>query len=205
MTIWDDLHQAYFVGVFDIFRRYWRAYGGARAVLLSPYFHVALLLTAILWRYWSRNPWWDVALSAIPSLLGFTLAGFTIWLGFGSQRFRELLSQPATDGRPSIYVRVSAAFVHFVVTQIVALVGALLAKAVDFTPEASSTVQTWLAWLAILGHGLGFLVFVYAIMTALAAAMGVFRVASWQDCVASSESVRQSEPGNSNIPPEPPR
>jgi len=67
MSLWHDLRRAYVEGVFDVLRRYWCAYGGARAVLLSPYFHAALLLTALLWPYWLRLPWWDVALAAMPS------------------------------------------------------------------------------------------------------------------------------------------
>jgi hypothetical protein len=77
--------------------------------------------------------------------------------------------------------------VHFVVTQILALVLALIAKALDFTPAVPASVQGLIDTLVPWGHGLGFLLFVYAIMTALAAAMGVFRVATWQDMVHRSE------------------
>ncbi len=185
--MWPALREAYADGVFEVFHRYWRAYGGARALALSPYFHAAALLTALLAPYWLRQPWWDVALSAMPSLLGFTLAGFTIWLGLGSPRLRELMSRPGADGAPSVYVQVAATFVHFVVTQILALVLALIAKALDFTPAVPASVRSWIEALAPWGHGLGFLVFVYAIMTALAAAMGVFRVATWQDMVHGSD------------------
>lgn len=189
--MWQALREAYVEGVFVVFRRYWRAYGGMRALALSPYLHVAILLTVLLAPYWLNRPWWEVALSAVPSLLGFTLAGFTIWLGFGNARLRELISRPMADGRCSVYVQVSAAFVHFVVVQVLALVVALAAKALDFVPEVSTATRAWIEWLAPLGHGIGFMAFVYAVMTALAAAMGVFRAATWQDMAhgaAPSES-----------------
>lgn len=191
--MWPALREAYADGVFEVFRRYWRAYGGIRALALSPYFHVAALLTALLAPYWLHQPWWDVALSAMPSLLGFTLAGFTIWLGLGSPRLRELMSRPGADGAPSVYVQVAATFVHFVVTQILALVLALVAKALDFVPAVPASVQGLIDTLVPWGHGLGFLVFVYAIMTALAAAMGVFRVATWQDIVHCSDGGDRSD------------
>lgn len=76
---------------------------------------------------------------------------------------------------------------HFVVTQILALLLALIAKALDFTPAVPASVRSWIEALAPWGHGLGFLLFVYAIMTALAAAMGVFRMATWQDMVHGSD------------------
>lgn len=182
MSSWRAIRSSY-AGVGEIFRRYWRAYGGLRVILLSPYFHAALLLTALLSPYWVNKPWWEVALSVMPNLLGFTLAGFTIWLGFGSERFRALVSQPGEDGSPSIYVQVSASFVHFVVMQVAGLLAAAIALAASTIPAPSGLPGVIVGRLATVGQGAGFLLFVYAIATALAAAMGVFRVASWQDMV----------------------
>ncbi len=186
MSLWRAIRSSY-AGVGEIFCRYWRVYGGWRDVLLSPYFHSALLLTALLWPYWSVHPWWQVALSVIPNLLGFTLAGFTIWLGFGSERFRALVAQPGEDGSPSIYVQVSATFVHFVVMQIAALLAAALALASSVIPAPDGNLGALIGRLVPMGHGAGFLLFVYAITTALAAAMGVFRVATWQDMVNAGD------------------
>ncbi|WP_156137249.1 hypothetical protein [Tepidimonas taiwanensis] len=53
MSLWRAIRSSY-AGVGEIFCRYWRVYGGWRDVLLSPYFHSALLLTALLWPYLSH-------------------------------------------------------------------------------------------------------------------------------------------------------
>lgn len=34
--MWTELRQTYTDGMLEVFRRYWRAYGGARALVLSP-------------------------------------------------------------------------------------------------------------------------------------------------------------------------
>lgn len=176
-----DLKASY-SGVRKVLRRYWGAYRGWSALLLSPYFHAAVLFDALLTRYWLSEPWWDVALTVLPNVLGFTLAGFTIWLGFGDEEFRRRLSRsPGPAGSSSAFMGVSAAFVHFVVVQIAALLAAVWAKAMSFALPAGHFARPAMEWLAPLGQAFGFLLFIYALMAALAATLGVFRAASWYD------------------------
>lgn len=171
-----------YLGVWKVLRRYWRAYGGLPALFVSVYLHVAIILTLGMMPYWLAKPWWDTALSVLPNVLGFTLAGFTIWLGFGDDRFRKRLSAPSKgNGQTSAFMGVSAAFVHFVVIQICALLGAVWAQAMEFSLPYGHWLVPFKVWLAPLGHALGFLLFVYALTAALAATLGVFRAASWYD------------------------
>ena len=120
--MWDGVKKSY-AGVGGIFARYWRAYGGSRALFSSPYLHVSVLLAGAMYPFWLREAWWDTALSTLPNVLGFTLAGFTIWLGFGDEKFRTLISRAKPD-RESPFMGVSAGFAHFVVVQILALMAA---------------------------------------------------------------------------------
>lgn len=184
-----QIRQAY-DGVFTILRRYWHEYGGWRALIYSPYFHVAVLLTFLLAHYWQNEPWWDVALSVLPNIIGFALGGYAIWLGFGDEEFRHRISERPADGGASPYMQVSAAFAHFVIVQLLALIGALIAKANSF----DLTNCQWLGQVLVANNlpltfieeriapwfwGLGFMLFVYGLMTAIAATLAVFRVAYW--------------------------
>lgn len=130
--------------------------------------------------FWLNESWWDTALSTLPNLLGFTLAGFTIWLGFGDEKFRILLSNAKPD-KESAFMGVSAAFAHFVVVQLLALIAALWSKAMDFPLPNDFNLRIMFKPIAHFGHFLGFTLFVYALMSALAATLGVFRAASWYD------------------------
>lgn len=94
--MWQGIKNSY-AGVGSIFSRYWRAYGGSRALLSSPYLLVSILLAGAMYPFWLRESWWDTALSTLPNVLGFTLAGFTIWLGFGDEKYRTLISRAKPD------------------------------------------------------------------------------------------------------------
>jgi hypothetical protein len=177
--VWKSLKASY-AGVGESFSRYWVAYGGIKAFLLSPYLHVSIVLTALMFPYWLYKSWWETSLAILPNVLGFTLAGFTIWLGFGDEKFRELISK-AKPNKTSVFMGVSSTFAHFVVAQILALLAALWAKAMDFPLAPECSLYPHMVYLSKLGFFIGYLLFIYALMSALAAALGVLRTASWFD------------------------
>lgn len=169
-------------GVFSILRRYWAAYGGWRSLARSPYFHVAAVITALSYPLWcGRDPWWDTVVGVLPNLLGFTLGGFAIFIGFGDTKFRELLVQETPEdveqGRIPLYEALCATFVHFIVVQVAALVFALLQKGLRLTVIDNSSWQQALGYLNPLAGAVGYLLFIYAVCSALAACMHVFRIA----------------------------
>lgn len=175
-----------------IFRRYWVAYGGLSEQLRSGYLYFALALTAILHPYWLSESWWDTALTVLPNLLGFSIGGFVMWLGFGSSAIKMALHTRKSKNGVSIYLGVSAVFAHFVLIQAVALIMAVVAKATQFPVWQSGTFQRLFAafgvgqpalvdFAAPVGYGVGFFFFVYSITLVIEAALAVFRVASWHD------------------------
>lgn len=179
-------------GVFKILGLYWKIYGGWRALVLSPYFHASILLTLLMSHFWVNEAWWDVSLSVLPNIIGFALGGYAIWLGFGDEQFRNLISERSDSDEYSPYLEVSATFAHFILIQLLALIIALVAKATAFH---LSDVHWLYDSLVCIGfpikflheiikptfYGIGFLIFVYALMTAVAATLAVFRVAYWFD------------------------
>jgi hypothetical protein len=170
-------------GVAVVLGRYWRSYGGLSAFILSPYLHVALFLTAALSPYWLEQSWWTLATNILPSVLGFSLGGFAIWLGLGDDDFRTLITRRPTNDEPSPYMEVSSAFVHFVAIQMAALLAAIIAQATQFTldPIFGDLRDFVPNVLAPIGYAIGFLLFLYSLLSVLATALAVFRVASWFD------------------------
>ena len=186
-------------GVGEIWRRYWSAYGGSKAFVASPYLHAAVVLTVVMHGAWSKGGWWDTVLAVVPSVLGFSLGGYAIWLAFGDARFTALLKGTATN-RPktgassseesvqSTYLRMNATFVHFIVVQIASIVVALFAKSQPLG-SLPAPLKSWLSGTvpcvrsldAVITYGgwfSGYLIFIYALGTAVAATMGIFRLAS---------------------------
>ena len=167
----------------SIFSRYWRAYGALAALLRSPYLYTALILVPLTWGAWAHPFWWDLVLSVVPNMLGFTLGGFAMFLGFGDEKFRAMLAEPDEDApdSPSVYLSLCATFVHFLLVQVIALIWAILAKATWFYFPWPEPIRALLPTLNTVGGMVGYAFFLYAITSILAATMHVFRAASWYE------------------------
>lgn len=163
----------------SILHRYWRAYGGLAALVRSGYLHAAVLLTVLTWHTWGGPHWWDTVISVLPNLLGFTLGGFAIFIGFGDDSFRRSLAAPEDDpATPSVYFEMCATFVHFILVQVIGLVLALVAKGLWFHAEWMAPLHALLPTLNAIGGAAGYLVFLYAITSIVAVTLHVLRIAS---------------------------
>jgi hypothetical protein len=181
----------------NIFLRYWSTYGGLKALFASGYLHVAILLTLIAFSHWTKPRWWDLPLTILPNLLGFSLAGYAVWLSFGDEGFRKSLSIKNKDD--SLYMKVNATFAHFIIIQIGSLLYAFLANSLPlfhvfylFNGSTDpSHMKIWnsqgIHYLINTFWFLGDLLFIYSILCGLAATMGVFRFSSWLDTHWRSE------------------
>ncbi|MEO3680489.1 hypothetical protein ABGI61_15800 [Rheinheimera sp. FR7-31] len=172
--------QANRIKAASIISRYWTAYGGVVGLLSSLYFWGALILSGCLHQIWIVPGWWDTVLSVIPNLLGFSLGGFALWIAIGDDKFREFIAVKSPNETVSIYEGINANFVHFIVLQTLALVCALWAKGMNFAlPEEYWIIvhfrEQYFVIVKVFTF-LGFAVFVYALLTALSATLGLYRV-----------------------------
>lgn len=184
-------------GTRDIFKLYWTAYGGTKALLRSPYLHLAALILALTWNTWwapqcgkdgACSGWWEQNISVLPNLLGFTLGGFAIFIGFGDEKFRGILADPEPvpagqtpvanpSSLPNLYVGLCASFVHFILVQAVALLFAIVAKSWWFYAPFMDPIRDWLPVMNTIAGAIGYGLFLYALTCVLAATMHVFRIA----------------------------
>lgn len=169
---------------------YWKSYGGSFSLICSPYFHVALLFTYIAHPFWTGSSrkvtWYDLALTSLPNLLGFTLGGYAILLAFGDDRFRKIISGRRDGEACSPFIGINSTFIHFIIVQVIAIMSAVIGS----------------AWQIENGKFafFGFLFFSYSIMTAVAAAMSVLRLSHWFDIWSStSESPPKNKTGSKDI------
>lgn len=187
-------------GVFDIFGRYWGAYGGWRALFSSPYFHFAVVVLIPTAPFWLWSPWFDQVISVVPSLLGFSLGGFAMFLSFGDERFKALIASKGAKTSVSMYMSICSAFVHFIIVQIFSLVFAVAFKALAFDLPASYCFANYLVYGGYFFSLIGYLLFLYSITSMAAATMAVFRLSSIyavfieKKYLESVESDEQSKP-----------
>jgi hypothetical protein len=166
-------------GALKIERGYWKRYGGWSAFLCSAYFHLSLFLSLCAAVLAPSFAWWNTAIDIIPSMLGFSLAGYAILVAFGAGPFQEFLARAGGQER-SVLGSMSAAFVHFVVIQVAALVVATVVLATsDSLKEAWTILRAYLSppvakVIRISWSTAGFLSIVYPIITAAGATFWVF-------------------------------
>jgi hypothetical protein len=194
-------------GFRNILWLYWRAYGGLNKILTTPYFYISVALTAIVNQSWLAPLWWDTVTSVLPNIIGFSMGGYAIWLGWGDDKFKAIISgttahESECDGGVvdfSPYMEVSATFVHFILVQLVALFVALLAKGLFFLPDSGSWIYSlvnkkWLGPLTVVGWATGYWLFLYALTTAVASMLALFRITHWFDTYQTrSRGARQRQ------------
>jgi hypothetical protein len=167
----------------------WRIIGGWTEMRRSWHFWVAVFIWAVSSPGWTTPEWWKDVISVLPNLLGFTLGGFAIFLGFGSDAFKEMIS--SEDEERAEYLSVSAAFLSFVGVQVAALLWAL---------ACSATWQPMPSWLLpaapvfaygkYLFWGAGYFLFVYGVVLTAVVALRVFRLSRWYNSFLVFEAQR---------------
>lgn len=157
----------------DLFKRYWRIYGGRKSLMSSPYFHAAVLLSFLLSPFWSTPGWWDTVFSTIPSILGFSLGGYAILMALGDNEFQRLITGSKKE-KQSPFMDLSVTFAHFIILQIISLIFAIISKGVHLYDTNLSFIE-YPIWAA------SFTIYLYALFCALASVMSLFRVTTWYD------------------------
>jgi hypothetical protein len=168
-------------GLKEITKRYWTAYGGSKALIASPYLHLAIIAFLISSHYWITSSWWEQPLSIIPNLLGFSLGGLAMLLSFGNAEFQKFISEKDENSPsdPTAFIEVSASFVHFMLLQLASLLIATMFNALDFYLPWPIAIRPVVDIGTIILSGVGYLLFLYSITAMIAAVFAVFRMTSW--------------------------
>ena len=187
-----------YLDIRDVFIRYWGIYGGFSAMRKSPYLHVSVLITCVLYNTWSSAEWWATILSVIPCLVGFTLGGYAIIVTLGNDDFKDFIYMVDDGEDASFILSVGATFVNFILLQVASLLLALIAKSLyveipDLLIDISNTlnIDTFIVnkYARLVLWFLGEFVFIYAMITTVAAAFAVFRLNWLYQQYVNSKSV----------------
>ncbi|MEI5682343.1 MULTISPECIES: hypothetical protein [unclassified Mesorhizobium] len=167
--------------------KYFKAYGGWRAVLLSPLFQLATLITALNYSVWLEAKWIPLAESIIPSLLGFSLGTYAILFSLINVRLKGALQGSKNLSGVTRLEEVNATFFHFIFVQVCALICAFLFSgswAFDFFQAISPyypQAQTMFLYVRAAGSFLGYLLLIYSFLLIVGASMVVYRLALIRD------------------------
>tara|TARA_R110000803_G_scaffold69317_1_gene131614 strand:- start:2446 stop:2979 length:534 start_codon:yes stop_codon:yes gene_type:complete len=149
-------------------------------ILRSPYLHISLLL-GLSSLAWNAKSWENHITSISPSLLGFTLAGYTVFIASVSGRLlKGLIKAKASDGH-SYFQKVNSAFFHFIFVQCVATL-----YAITFPALTSFSLPLLLGGLPFaaqfnsagycLLNFLGWVLLFYSILVVVAVLIWIYRI-----------------------------
>lgn len=159
---------------------YWGHYGGLPDFVSSPFTLVSLALTAMLSPLWWGGGWWEDVQTIVPSLLGFSLGGFAMYLAFTHERFLDLTTiknQEKPPEAPTPYVCFANTFMHFIMVQLGALALALVAESFSKLGVWPGEAMAQLNFVAQKAFWfLGFFLFILSLATALAATLGIYDI-----------------------------
>ncbi|MBW3199150.1 hypothetical protein [Marinobacter nauticus] len=170
------------------FKVYWSAYGGPEAILRSKFFAIAILLTAISYPLWLLNDYSDFPTSILPDILGFSIGAFAVWLGFGSEDFKEVITRIETKHGNGYDVS-NASFLHLIIVQTTTLIYSIAFKAIienetiqkiSITVASKSEATLYLILtFDFIFRFIGFLLFSYSLTLIIAVGMNIFRITTW--------------------------
>jgi hypothetical protein len=183
---------------------YWRAYGGTKALLASPFPYLAGASTALSYPFWIKDGWWTVVTTVLPCILGFTIAAFTLVLGLGGSVFRRQLHRKNSRTGVPLYLKISAIFAHQIIAQTTAVLCALVLSAVWMFPAPTDPDLIKLNLYAMrIGWGFGYFLFMYSIFLVFAGAMNIYTLARMIQRSADKEALAAAAADKRRASPHP--
>lgn len=182
--------------MFSLLKKYWVSYGGFKALIASPFIWLALAITFFSQRFWLVNSWIDIPIAMLPTLLGFNVASYSVWLAFGNEKLNRILSKQKEDRVSSMFMEVNASFIHFILTQILCLILVVLIKTMDLSSyfylsnfSCINMLVVSFEYLTKFLNGFVFFLFIYSLGCMFAAILGFIGIAAGLDIIYRTEHV----------------
>lgn len=179
-----------------LLKKYWDSYGGWASIFTSPFTWLSLSITILSSTFWTEDKWIDTPISILPSLLGFTLASYSLWLAFGNEKLNRILSKLKDGNAYSKYMEINTSFIHFILVHIICLILSISVKTVDLDKYFYlSNLGCWnsaikvFEYSSIVLNGFIFFLFFYAIFCMFAAIVGFVGIASGLDLIYRKEYI----------------
>lgn len=122
------------------------AYGGIREIFLSPYFQISFAISFLISIFApivnDKWEWYNLPVSTLPSIVGFSLAAYAIVLTFGSEKFQKIIRGRDDRNNFSPYIKVSSSLAHFVVMQVLSLFLSVICSYLNL-------INFFIAWLGV--------------------------------------------------------
>ncbi|MGY4398605.1 hypothetical protein ACVWZA_003813 [Sphingomonas sp. UYAg733] len=169
--------------LYNTIKTYWREYGGWYDWASSPFFHISLAISvANLLEVISIN-WRSLARESLPTILGFSLAAYTITFTLMGSTLHTALRSAINEKRGiSLHKMVNVTFFHVVFFQILALLFSIITSG-DFIYRNLTTISFYRSsfiflakFIVSLSNFVGCFLVVYAVCLLLSIAIAMLRL-----------------------------
>lgn len=158
---------------------YWRAYGGFASLYKSKFLYLAIFITWLSYPVWSQPKWWDQVTTILPTILGFTIAAFAIFLSLGNKIFKSAVHKRRDRGRVPLYLKICAIFAHQTFVQASAVLFAIVLPALYQRPGPQSEFLASLNEFTRIGvWGIAYFLFIYGVLLVVAGGMNIYSIAT---------------------------
>ncbi len=158
---------------------YWQAYGGISTLLKSKFFYISVILTWVCYPVWSKPEWWGQVVSVLPTILGFTIAAFSIFLSLGNRIYKGAMHKRKASGRVSLYLKICAIFAHQMFVQAGAVLLAIVLPALyQRQIPVSEPWVTLNEWARVGSWAFAYFLFIYGILLVVAGGLNIFSIAT---------------------------
>lgn len=163
--------------------RYFRDYGGTKAIFGSPFFIFAIFISILSYGSFMGGSWPTTVISIIPNLLGFSLGTYAMLFSLMSGRTKLALKKLKNDAGVSYLDEVNATFFHFIFVQIITIIWAYLFQQdtifliINMLQQPNSMVLDIFVTLKMIGSFFGVTLFAYSLLLVIASSLAVFRIA----------------------------
>ncbi len=169
--------------LFKIIRSYWSDYGGLRELLLSPFTHIGAVITVLFMFGVVNLDWRQTAIGSLPTILGFSLAAYTITFTLmGSALHRALSSAVDRKSGAPLIRQVNATFFHVVLFQAIGLIYAIVTSGTFFwdrlggKPGLSDIKSFCLGITYYIGNAIGCFLSLYSFLLLFSVSFAMYRL-----------------------------
>ncbi len=172
-----------YLALFITIRSYWKDYGGFSELFSSPFFHFSFAF-ALLHSFGVIDfNWASIATQSLPTILGFSLAAYTITFTLMGSALHRALSK-SIDGKTGLPLisMVNATFFHVILFQSVSLVYSLSTAGTFFWKKLGgspgfSSLKSSILWITYyIGDFIGCLLSIYSVFLLFSIGIAMFRL-----------------------------
>lgn len=162
-------------GLLPNLRHLYFEYGGLLSAVRSGYALVALACSCLAWRHIATEAWASMAVDALPSIIGFSIAAYALLFSLLDTESRKLLRSPspALNGRSPL-MALASAIPHALVIQTLGFLIAVIYQSKPFPTLPNWSTASQLTNWAI--SCVGLFLFLYGIILVLGASLSIFKL-----------------------------